>query len=199
VTKVSEKILADARAEAERIETEAREQTGQLLQQVDQEVADRQAQLDGDIQRAAEAERLQLLARARMKSRLAELGVRQEAIGSVFERAAEALRSLPDGQYRTLIVNWMLAAVETGEERVVVGTDETRIDHALVSEVNKRLSEKLDKEGRLSLADERRPIGAGFILVGQRTEVNASLAVMLAAARNELEPELARVLFGENG
>ena len=192
MTKVSEKILADAKAEAQRIEADAAQQVEQLLKQADEEAKKLEAQLEQDVQQATETHRLQLLARTRMGTRMDGLRVRQEMMQAVFDEAAKAVCDMPDQEYRQLVQGWMLKAVETGDERVVIGKDETRIDQSLIDAANRTLNER----GRLALADERRPISGGVILSRERTEVNASLEVMLQQARTELETELGQVLFG---
>ena len=193
MTKVSEKILADAKAEAQKTEAEAAQQAQDILRQADDEVEKLEARLAQDVRQATEAHRLQLLARARMANRLAELDVRQEMMQTVFDEAAKQVAAMPDEVYREMVAGWVPQAVETGDERVVIGTDEKRIDQSLIDAVNRTL----DERGRLTLADERRPISGGVILCRERTEVNASLDVMLQQARDELEAELAEVLFAE--
>ena len=193
MTKVSEKILADAKTEAQRIQAEADQQAREILTQADQEAGRRQVALDDDIQKATEAHRLQLLARARVQARLAELGVRQEMMQAVFDAATKQVAEMPAEAYRDLVKKWLVEAVEVGDERVVIGTDETRIDASLIDAANRELGER----GHLALADQRRGIAGGVILARERTEVNASLEVMLQQVRRELETELARVLFGE--
>ncbi len=54
------------------------------------------------------------------------------------------------------------------------------------------------KEGGLKLSPEPRPIGGGCILKGEAYEINATLELLKRRVREELEPELTRMLFGKD-
>jgi vacuolar-type H+-ATPase subunit E/Vma4 len=82
-------------------------------------------------------------------------------------------------------------AVQTGEEKVVVGRKEKRIDEAFVRAVNGQLGPK----GKLQLADRRVDIDGGFLLERGKIRINSSIEVLIGQARDRLELELARDLF----
>jgi len=88
----------------------------------------------------------------------------------------------------------MASAVETGDEKVVPGKDDARIDAKLVADVNARLKDR----GKLTLADEKHNFGGGFLLQRGKVRTNVSLAVLVEQARKDLEIEMAKDLFSNN-
>ncbi|GAI99048.1 unnamed protein product [marine sediment metagenome] len=92
-----------------------------------------------------------------------------------------------------MIKKLLLDAVETGDEEVVVDTNEGRIDHEFIKEISRELGP--DCKNNLRLSDERQDLGAGFILKRGKIKTNVSIQVLLEQARKELEIELAKELF----
>jgi len=69
---------------------------------------------------------------------------------------------LPEADYRELMAKLMVEAVETGDEQVVAGTNESRVDDKLVADVNQRLEGQ--GKGNLTLAEDRHGLRGGFVL-----------------------------------
>jgi len=91
------------------------------------------------------------------------------------------------------MTNLMLKAVETGDEKVIIDKNESRIDQDLINQVNEQL--RCHGKGNLSLSDQRQDLGGGFILRRGKIKTNVSFEVLLTQARRELEIELAKELF----
>ncbi len=191
---VIDKILSDAKAEAARI-----------LQQARQKEADEQASLDRELgeytnatqqlaEKAAEDEKTHLLAAARMEIAKLHLAEKRKILDEVFDQARSRIQNMPDGDYRSLMKKLMLEAVETGDEQVVVGRNENRIDMDFIKDVNRELGPGF--KGNLSLVQDERDTGGGFILRRGKIKTNVSIDVLLDQARKSLEIELARDLFG---
>ncbi len=192
---VIEKILADAKAEAQKIKQqadnkEAAEQT-KLRQQLDE--YNKQTQTLAE--KRAGDEKLHILATARMDIAKQLLAEKRKILDEVFEQAQNQLKKLPDTEFRKLMTKLMLEAVETGDEEVIVDKNETRINDEFISQINKQLGP--DSKGGLKLSTERQDLGVGFILKRGRIKVNVSIEVLLNQARRELETKLAKELFGD--
>jgi len=189
---VIEKILSDAKAEAEKITNEAKETVAAEQAKADAKLAEYRQQAAVLAQQAAEDEKSHILARARMNAAKEYLAEKSKILDEVFERAAQRLGELPDDEYRALMGRLMAEAVETGDEEVIIGKDEKRIDQSLVDEVNSKLQG--DKKN-LKLAADKRDLPGGFILRRGRIKTNVSPAVLLGQARTDLVIELAKTLF----
>jgi vacuolar-type H+-ATPase subunit E/Vma4 len=114
-------------------------------------------------------------------------------LNEVFTQARQKIEKLPDGEYHELMAKLMAAAVETGDEKVVPGRNDPRIDAKLVADVNARLKDK-DK-GKLTLSDEKHNFGNGFLLQRGKVRTNVSVDVLVGQARKDLEIEVARDLL----
>jgi V/A-type H+-transporting ATPase subunit E len=190
---VVEKILADAKAEAEKIAKQAREKEAAEQAKLAEQLDRHKKQTEVLAKKAGEDEKSHVLAAARMDIAMQFLAEKRKILDEVFEQARKQLHKLPDDQYRKLCTKLMLEAVETGDEEVVVDTNENRIDQEFIKQVNRELDPGY--KGNLRLSDERQDLGAGFILKRGKIKTNVSVDVLLNQARKELEIDLAKELF----
>ena len=192
---VVEKILADARAEADKIKKQADDKEADGQAKLSEQLDEYKKQTKILAQQAGEDEKSHILAAARMDIAMQLLAEKRKILDEVFVQARNQLRKLPDDKYRRLCTKLMLEAVETGDEEVVVDTKESRIDQELIREINRELGPSY--KGNLRLSDEKQDIGAGFVLKRGKIKTNVSVGVLLDQARKELEIELAKELFRE--
>ena len=118
-----------------------------------------------------------------------------ELLDGVFEKAIERIQSLPEEDYQAFMAALMANAVETGDEKILVGKKETRINDRVIKAVNRQLGPGF--KGNLELASDRADIRGGFILQRGDIRINASTEVLVGQIRQELETELAQLLFSD--
>lgn len=223
--KITDRISADAQAEADRLLSEAQAQADAIAADWEAK-ADKEAEeiLARGRQNAAErADRLESV--ARLEGRKQILSAKQEMIGKAFDRALEELLALPDAEAVELLAALCAKAALTGREVVIFSKKDrarlgkqvvTRANEILAKEVAPKFSEEftnsaagaiLDKvvtagsallagTGMLTLAEETRPIQGGFILAADGVEVNCAFETLVRLARPELERQVAQILFG---
>ncbi len=190
---VVDKILAEARAEADKIRRQADEQRAAEQARFDGEMAQFKEQSQQMATQAAQAEKAQLLALARMEAMKDYLREKARLLDEVFARSRQRIGQLPDDDYRRLMARLLREAVETGDEQVVAGKDDPRIDQRLIDEVNGQLRDQ--GKGGLSLAAEKHSLGCGFLLKRGKIQTNITTDVLVGQARNDLEIELSGTLF----
>jgi V/A-type H+-transporting ATPase subunit E len=191
--RVIEKILADTKAEAEKIAGEAQQKEAAEQAKLNGQLGLYRKQTELLAQKAGQDERAHILAAARMDVARQLLAEKRTILDKVFEQARCQLRDLPDEQYRKLCTKLMLEAVQTGDEEVVADKNDSRINQEFINQVNQQLSS--NRKGNLRLSDERQDLGAGFILKRGKVKTNVSLDVLMDQARKELEIDLAKQLF----
>ncbi len=169
-------------------EREAREITDQAEKRVE---AERERLRARARQRAAE-ERNRIVTLARLAARRELLTEKQRLIDRVFEEAGKSVLGMGREEYQDLMRTFLVDVAGPGDAEVIIDENETRIDQAFLD----RVANDLGRAGSLRLSSERRRIGGGFILRSGRTEVNCALDTILREARERLETEVARVLFG---
>ncbi len=191
---VIEKILADARAEAQKIKQQADDKEAAEQTKLDGRLDEYNKQTQALAEKRAGDEKLHILAAARMDIAKQLLAEKRKILDEVFEQSQVQLKKLPDKDYCKLMTKLMLEGVETGDEEVIVDKNETRIDNEFIRQINQQLGP--NKKGKLKLSSESQNLGAGFILKRGKIKVNVSIEVLLNEARRELEIELAKELFG---
>lgn len=192
---VVEKILADAKAEAEKIKKQADDKEAAEQAKLNEQLGEYNKQTELLAQKAGEDKKAHLLAAARMDIAKDYLAEKRKILDEVFAQARQKLQNLPDGEYCKLMTKLMLKAVETGDEEVIVDNNEKRIDQKFIKNINRKLEPS--HRGNLKLSQEKLNLGGGFILKRGKIKNNVSIEVLLAQARKELEIELAKKLFGE--
>jgi len=190
---VTEKILADARAEAKKIKKQADEKEAAEQEKFNEQLQEHKKQTNALAEKLGKEKKLHLLAAARMNIAKEHLADKSKILDEVFEQARQQLLKLSDDQYKTLCTNLMLEAVETGDEEVIIDTNEKRIDDKFIRQINHKLGP--ERKGNLKLSNQKQQIGAGFILKRGKIKNNVSLDVLLARARKDLEIDLAKDLF----
>ncbi|MDD5064218.1 MAG: V-type ATP synthase subunit E [Phycisphaerae bacterium] len=188
---VIEKILSDAKTEADKIKKDAEAKLSQQKAETDKRLDEYRKQTDALAQKAGEDARQRVLSAARMELAKENLADKAKLLDEVFTVAQQQLKKLADDKYQKLMANLMAGAVETGDEEVVIDNSEKRIDQSLVDKVNSQ------KKSSLKLAEHKENIGGGFILKRGKIKNNLSIGVLLGQAREQMEIELAEELFAE--
>lgn len=216
--KITEKILAEAEAEAGRILSEAEAEAGRIRAAYAEKADAIRARVATD----AEREGTELVARAKnadaVARRNAILRVRGELVDETFSLTLAAVRSMRAEQYAELLSGLLAAAlleqIEAEEsarelygeedatapecyEVLLSASDREKYGEALISSVRTRLSAKVGagKLDRLVLSRDVAAIDGGLILRYGDIESNCSLELLFAGLRRELEGEVGHVLF----
>ena len=190
---VVQKILAEANAEAEKIVHDAKAKAAEQTSQLENKMTDFDSET-GRLAEAAADDKLQrMLANARMANAKQTLAAKVAILDDVFEKAKAAVNELPDDQYLSLMTTLLKKAVETGDEEVVIGKNESRINERFITQMNRQLNSGF--KGNLRLSSRRADITGGFILSRGKVQINASTDVMIDALRERMEIELSQELF----
>ncbi len=191
---VVQKILSEAQSQADKITAEANAKVSEQQAQIDKELAKYAQETEQKAVAAGEDKLARMLASARMQISKEYLGAKVSLLDKVFQQARQRIKDLPDDQYEELIQQLMEKAIESGDEEVIVGKDETRIKNGLIKRVNRKLGPGF--KGNLQLANDTADIDGGFILRRGKIQVNVSLDVLMTQAREAMELELTQELFG---
>ncbi len=139
--------------------------------------------------------RERILSNAELKVRNEKLQSKQKIIEKVLEKSLEKLSSLSKEEYLYYIKERILNLPIDGDEKIIINLkDKLLITEDFINEINSELV-KRGKLGGLSLSDETRDFKAGFILEKNGIEINNSFQALISSMKDELEYEVARVLF----
>lgn len=190
---VVQKIVSQARAEADKILAAARDAAGKEKQRLDQELGAHA----GEIRKAADAagqdKLARMLAAARMQNARELLAAKGQVLDELFARVKQRIEQMPDHDYLELMRRLIHKSVQTGQEEVIVGRHEGRINQDFINRVNGELAGQ--GKGHLRLSPTREDISGGFILFSGKVRINASVEVLVSQLRDSMEMQLTAELF----
>lgn len=192
---IVKKILREAEQQANQIKQQAQKEAEGILEEARHKAERMKEQMLAIARRRSQQEEDRVLTLAKLELRKRLLQEKQAKINEAFERAKNRLLRMNKEQCGELIKRLLAAAVETGDEEVIVPPQYREI---LTPQFLKEVNQALGKgSGSLRLSQETRNISGGIILRRGRREVNCSLEALFKIAREELESEIARILFQE--
>lgn len=193
--KLREKILAEAGSQAEEVLEEARKKAEAIIAKGEEEAAAKKESVLQQARAMGEERRRRAQTIAELDARKAILAAKEELIEDTFRQALERLKGLDQKQYEDVIYPMLLAAAQTGAEEIIASpADAGKFTPELLGRVNQALKEQ-SKQGNLTLSGETREMQGGFILRSGDVEINNSFDSILRMQRDELEPEVAAILF----
>ena len=197
VDQILHKIIADANTEAEALLQNAQSEAASRIGAI-QEAAKRQMkELEEKTEvTAAEITQRRMLA-AGLDARKNTLSRRRTLLDETFSKALDAYCSLPDAQYKALVVKLIANASETGCEKVFVPAQDekhyTGSDSFLVA-ANAAL-QKAGKPGELSFGGTSPKLRGGALLSGEIADIDCSFESLVAQFRESGEMDVAKILF----
>lgn len=195
VEDILSRIKADADETGRGIVAEAKREADAVLDRARAKADVERARLRARAKQRSDEERNRIVTLAKLSARRDLLNEKQGLIGRVFDETRRSIIAMPADEYGRFIKSLLKRTVETGDEEVIVGETERRIDQKLLDDV----SREIGKPGGLRLSGERRRIEGGFILRRGRMETNCALDTILRDARERLETDVAVILFGREG
>lgn len=219
ISKITDKILDEARAEAAQRLAAADAESAKIYAEYKQK-AESEAKL---AEASAKEEAAQIISRARSGEqtirRNTVFKMQGEMIDKSFAAARDELCDLPDDQKLELLSGLLLAALtqeyEAEQTRAdVYGLDEEdggvryyevilnerdreRIGESLIKSFKRKIVGKDlgDMPSRVSLSAQTADIGGGFIIKVGDVEINCSIESIISRLRPQLEAQVAKILF----
>jgi len=192
VERIREAILKEARAEAARIEAEARARHNERIEAAKRSLEQEFQQRFESGRQRAERETERELARRRSEHSMDLLARRNAILDRLFQDAGRCLAEAPDEQYRTVVQAWM-KEVPAGVAGEVLCNER---DAARLRPLIDDLNAARDPDAKLRLVPGDRPHRGGVIFRTEKFEIDLSLDARLGRLREDLAPEVARMLFG---
>ncbi|MDR1439363.1 MAG: hypothetical protein LBJ10_04940 [Clostridiales bacterium] len=192
--KIKEKILADARRQADGNADAARRDAEIIVHKARDEARRRGEGLLAKADKEAAARERRLVSVAELEGRKAKLATKQGLIDELFAKSIEKLNKLPDAQYERLLVG-MIALSAAGDEEVILSPkDAGRVSAGFIGAANKALAAK-GKPAALVISKDSRDIDGGFVLRSGDVEVNNSFASIVKFQKDSLDALAVKMLF----
>jgi V/A-type H+-transporting ATPase subunit E len=197
IAKIKERILEEAREEKQKLVEKAQAQARDIEAKYEHKAKEMLNDILDKAGKAAEEKKRRILSMAQLENRKALLQAKQQIIDEVFEKAKAQLEKMPDENYCGLIADMLMKSAITGNEEVLISEhDKNRITQDFLAKVNENLK-GLGKQGNLRISETPGRMIGGFILKSEDLEVNNTFDSLINMEREELETEIAKILFEE--
>ncbi|MBE7017465.1 MAG: hypothetical protein E7420_04835 [Ruminococcaceae bacterium] len=195
IEKITARLIRDAQAEVDVINAEADAQCAAILAEYEAKAAEAYEKriAKGKADCATRSERM--AATADMEQRKALLAFKQEMVSEAFEKAAEAVATLPREKYIEFFASLAADAAISGKEKLLFSEgDKADTGAEIVSAANALLAAK-GKTAEISLAEETVEVSGGFIMRSGNIEVNCTADTLVQLTRSSLSSQVAEILF----
>ena len=191
------KIIADANEEAETLlqnaESEASVRVGAIREATKRQMKKREEK--AEIAAAEITQRRMLV--AGLDARKNTLSRRRALLDEAFSKALDAYCSLPEAEYKALVVKLIVSASETGREKILVPAQDEKHytgQASFLAAANEAL-QKAGKTGALSFGGISPKIRGGALLSGEIADIDCSFESLVTQYREGHEMDVAKILF----
>jgi len=191
---ILEKIAEDARHNAESLVTAARDKAGAIQAAFEDAQKHRQESAVDQAHHEAEQQRDRMLRMAGLEARKRLLELKRVQIDQAFELALNKMLSMPKAQAQAFHLKLLVSNAQGNETLFIAQEDASLFDDSFMEHANQALV-NAGKPGTLNISKQYRPLRGGFVLLRNGMEANCSYDSLLRAARNQLEGEVASILF----
>lgn len=179
---LTNKILEDARIEADRIMEESAKVRHDILNSRINEANERKRKILEKAEHEAAMIKDRIISNAELKVRDEKLKVKQEIINKVFELSKKKLKELTEDEYVKFLTNNLKSISMKGTEILVVP---------------EKMKDKVKSIASLPKVSDTETVESGFILKDNDVAINFSFDSLVDYLREELELEIAKHLFKE--
>ena len=192
---ISEKIISDARIQADKIIAQAEDNANNIIKKGKKEADNIKNIILYKCNQEASLRKSKILTEANLEAKKIILSEKQKIIEDVFNKASESILKLDDKDYRNIIKKMILDNIETGDETIFIDhSDQKKISESFIEDINKELKSKGEK-GELKLSTSYLPIKGGVVIGSGKIRKNISLEFLLKKIREELEIQISKDLF----
>lgn len=195
ISNLTSKIISDAEERKESIIKAANEEKAKIIAKK-QSIAEleKSAMIEkAEVEAKTRHERI--VSSAELKARNEKLAAKQVVIDSVFEKSVDELYSMSDEEMKNFMKNVIVNSDITGDENIILNEKgKSILDKKLLEEINSELKSN-GKIGELTISSEVRNFKGGFILEKDGIEINNTFEDLVNSLRDDLEFEVAKVLF----
>lgn len=177
-----QKIKLDVQSQAEEMQKEADKKKEEIVNGQVKLALEEKAKMIEKAEKEAEIVKSRILSNADLRVRDEMLKAKQEVIDKVFLLAKERLMNLDDKEYAEFVKNQISTLDLTGEESIIVPNN------------RKNLIKDLGLNLKVS---EEETIDSGFTIMNKKVRLNFSFETLIDFLREDLETEIAQVLFKE--
>ena len=195
LNKITDRIAKDTEDRISEISGNARQEVEGLRRKYEEESEKVRTETASYAQKESALRHERIMGQARLEAGKYVLGIKQQVLAKLFAKAEDDLASLPETQYVEFLAGMAARSSSDGVGEIIMNEkDRSSVGDRTVRAANDMLA-SAGKKGGLTLSDDTANIKGGLILRCGRIEVNCSVEALVESVRDELTPELAKLLF----
>lgn len=189
------RIIQESEEQENEIKAKAEQEAAKILEKANVDAKEAANAIEEKAKARAEENRRRAFTMAELESRKEILNEKQIQISNAFAGAVQKIADMDTSEYQSIILRMLVESVETGDETVSISPkDKNRLTDEFIHAANEELK-KMGKNGALKLAVDTEDFGGGFVLKSAQYTINSSFKSIIKMQRDELEPEVAGILF----
>lgn len=177
-----QRIIDEANEKAGLIIEEANKVKDEIIALKESEAMENKKKIIERAQREAELSKERIISSAELKVRNQKLQAKQKVLDKVFSLAKERLKSLDEEKYISFLKNVLRGLKLTGNEVLVVPEN---------------MKDKVKKYGIALKVSDDETVESGFLIKDKGVILNYTFDSLVEHYREEMETEIAQVLFKE--
>ena len=190
VKNITSKILKDAEAGKENILATAEEEKNKILSKKISSANEIAQEILEKAEVEAKSKKERVISSAKLKVRNNKLAAKQEIIDEVFEKSIDELTKLSKEDFLNFVKNTIVSMNLSGKQTLILNEEGLKfVDTAFIDELNKSVN------AQITLSETAGNFKGGFILENNGIEINSTYEALVSSLRDELEFEVAKVLF----
>ena len=190
VKNITSKILKDAEAGKENILATAEEEKNKILSKKVSSANEIAQEILEKAEVEAKSKKERVISSAKLKVRNNKLAAKQEIIDEVFEKSIDELTKLSKEDFLNFVKNTIVSMNLSGKQNLILNEEGLKfVDAAFIDELNKSVN------AQITLSETAGNFRGGFILENNGIEINSTYEALVSSLRDELEFEVAKVLF----
>ncbi len=193
-TPILTKIKEDATKQASDIINAAKQRTDEIKQQTNKRISEMRENDRVKFESESAAMQDRMLRMSELENKKDLLSSKRELVSSAFDRALELLYALPDKEKKEFFLRQILSLASGDEALQPAEKSKQLFDEHFILEINEALK-KSGKNGLIRLSHDNFVSGTGFILKKDGVEINCTFEAIVNSKRQELEGEVAKILF----
>ena len=189
---LTSKILKDAEERKESILSSAEEEKNKILSKKIAKAKELESEIIQKAEAEAKSKKDRILSSATLRVRNNKLSAKQDIIQEVFEKSIDSLSNISGDDFLRFVKHSILSLGKIGEQNLILNKDGLDIvDLTFIYDLNQSLGEN----GNVKLSPNPGKFRGGFILEKDGIEINNTYEALVSSLKNELEFEVASVLF----
>ena len=190
VKNMTSKILKDAEAGKENILAAAEEEKNKIISKKVSSANEIAQEILEKAEVEAKSKKERVISSAKLKVRNNKLAAKQEIIDEVFEKSIDKLTKLSKEDFLNFVKNAISSMNLSGKQTLILNEEGLKfVDEAFIDELNKNV------DAQIILGETAGNFKGGFILENNGIEINSTFEALVSSLRDELEFEVAQVLF----